>query len=139
MKQQNLRKNRRLNVITITPVFVYKDCTNTWIPTDETFTREEAAQKLRISRTTLWRYESKIVAPANIPDYYRYVKAHPKELDWYCIFVISKAIMHFKGEGSYEKAAQVVKEQRLCYSRKNYDDYIEQLISKNQPIRRKAA
>lgn len=126
-------------MITITPVFVYRDDTNTWVPTDETFTREEVAQKLGISRTTLWRYEGRIVVPANILDYYRYVAAHPKELDYYCIFVVSKAIMHFKGEGSYEKASQVMKEQRKLYSRQNYDQYITQLINKNQPRRRTAA
>lgn len=126
-------------MVTITPVFVYKDDTNTWIPTKETFTREEVAQKLGISRTTLWRYESRIVESANILDYYRYVKAHPKELDWYCIFILSKAIMHFKGEGSYEKASQVMKEQRAVYTRRNFDEYISQLINKNQPRRRTAA
>ncbi len=127
-------------MITITPVFVYHDSTNTWIPTNETFTREEAAQKLGISRTTLWRYESKIVKPANIIDYYRYVKAHPKHLDWYCIFILLKAIEHFKGESSYEKASEVMKEQRVLYTRQNYDQYISQLINKNQsPQRRTAA
>jgi transcriptional regulator with XRE-family HTH domain len=119
---------------------VYHDSTNTWIPTNETFTREEAAQKLGISRTTLWRYESKIVKPANIIDYYRYVKAHPKHLDWYCIFILLKAIEHFKGESSYEKASEVMKEQRVLYTRQNYDQYISQLINKNQsPQRRTAA
>lgn len=126
-------------MITITPVFVYQDNTNTWMPTNETFTREEAAQKLGISRTTLWRYESKIVKPANILDYYRYVKAHPKHLDWYCIWILYRAIEHFKGEGSYQKASEVMKEQRTAYSRQNFEQYINQLISKNQPKRRTAA
>jgi len=126
-------------VITITPVFVYHDNTNTWMPTNEAFTRSEAAQKLGISRTTLWRYESKIVKPANILDYYRYVKAHPKHLDWYCIWILYRAIEHFKGEDSYEKASEVMKEQRTAYSRQNFDQYINQLISKNQPKRRTAA
>jgi response regulator of citrate/malate metabolism len=53
-------------VITITPIFVYRDDTNAWTPTNETFTREEVAQKLGISRTTLWRHEAWIVEKANI-------------------------------------------------------------------------
>lgn len=120
-------------MITITPVFVYQDNTNTWIPSNETFTRSEAAEKLGISRTTLWRYESKIVQAANILDFYRYVKAHPKKLDYYCIFVLIKAIEHYQGEGSYDKAAEVMKAQRALYTRQRYDQYIQQLIVKNQP------
>ena len=126
-------------MITIAPVFVYQDTTNTWMPTNETFTRSEAAEKLGISRTTLWRYESKIVQPANILDYYRYVKAHPKKLDYYCIFVIFKAIEHYKGEGSYDKAAEVMKDQRMFYTRQRYDQYIQQLIAKHQPNQPKRA
>jgi hypothetical protein len=126
-------------MITITPMFVYQDNTSTWIPTNEKFTREEAAQKLGISRTTLWRYESRIVKPTNILDYYRYVKAHPKHLDWYCIWILYRAIEHFKGEGSYQKASEVMKEQRAAYSRQNFDQHIEQLVKKNQPKRRTAA
>lgn len=123
----------------ITPVFVYRDATNTWIPTSETRTREEVAKLFGISRTTLWRYESKIVEKANILDFYRYVKAHPKELDWYCIAVISRAIEHFKGEGSYEAAAEVMRTQRALYSRQVYDEYVQSLVNKQQPKRRNAA
>ena len=123
----------------ITPVFVYRDATNTWIPTSETRTREEVAKLFGISRTTLWRYESKIVEKANILDFYRYVKAHPKELDWYCIAVISRAIEHFKGEGSYDAAAEVMRTQRALYSRQVYDEYVQSLVNKQQPKRRNAA
>lgn len=123
----------------ITPVFVYRDATNTWVPTNETRTREEVAKLFGISRTTLWRYESKIVEKANILDFYRYVKAHPKELDWYCIAVISRAIEHFKGEGSYEAAAEVMRTQRALYSRQVYDEYVQSLVNKQQPKRRNAA
>lgn len=129
-------------MITITPMFVYRDSTNTWTPTNETFTRSEVAKKLGISRTTLWRYETKIVQPANIIDFYRYVKAHPKKLDYYCLFVIFKAIEHYQGEGSYCKAEEVMKEQRALYTRQRYDQHIQQLIAKhqpNQPKRRTAA
>lgn len=123
----------------ITPVFVYRDATNTWVPTNETRTREEVAKLFGISRTTLWRYESKIVEKANILDFYRYVKAHPKELDWYCIAVISRAIEHFKGEGSYEAAAEVMRTQRALYGRQVYDEYVQSLVNKQQPKRRNAA
>jgi transcriptional regulator with XRE-family HTH domain len=126
-------------VTVITPVFVYRDATNTWIPTSETRTREEVAKLFGISRTTLWRYESKIVEKANILDFYRYVKAHPKELDWYCIAVISRAIEHFKGEGSYDAAAEVMRTQRALYSRQVYDEYVQSLVNKQQPKRRNAA
>jgi hypothetical protein len=126
-------------VTVITPVFVYRDATNTWIPTSETRTREEVAKLFGVSRTTLWRYESKIVEKANILDFYRYVKAHPKELDWYCIAVISRAIEHFKGEGSYEAAAEVMRTQRALYSRQVYDEYVQSLVNKQQPKRRNAA
>lgn len=126
-------------MITFTPIFVYRDDTNTWVPTHETFTRKEAAEKLGISRTTLWRYETKIVEPANILDFYRYVKAHPKKLDYYCIFVIFKAIEHYQGEGSYDKAAEVMKAQRALYTRQRYDQYINDLIVKNQPKGRQVA
>lgn len=123
----------------ITPVFVYRDATNTWVPTNETRTREEVAKLFGISRTTLWRYESKIVEKAKILDFYRYVKAHPKELDWYCIAVLSRAIEHFKGEGSYEAAAEVMRTQRALYSRQVFDEYVQSLVSKQQPKRRNAA
>lgn len=126
-------------MITFTPIFVYRDDTNTWVPGNETFTRLEAAEKLGISRTTLWRYETKIVEPANILDYYRYVKAHPKRLDYYCIFVLIKAIEHYQGEGSYDKAAEVMKAQRALYTRQKYNQYINELIVKNQPKGRQLA
>lgn len=123
----------------IAPVFVYHDNTNIWVPTNETKTREEVANLFGVSRTTLWRYESRIVQPANILDFYRYIKAHPKELDWYCIAVISRAIEHFKGEGSYEVAAEVMKAQRALYSRKAYDEYVQSLVNQQHNKRRKVA
>lgn len=123
----------------IAPVFIYRDDTNTWVPTNETYTREEVANYFNVSRTTLWRYESKIVEKANVLDFYRYVKAHPKELDWYCIWVISRAIEHFKGEGSYDAAAEVMKAQRTFYTRQAYDHYVNFHVNKQQPKRRKVA
>jgi transcriptional regulator with XRE-family HTH domain len=126
-------------VTVIAPVFVYHDNTNIWVPTNETKTREEVANLFGVSRTTLWRYESRIVQPANIIDFYRYIKAHPKEIDWYCIAVISRAIEHFKGEGSYEAAAEVMKAQRALYSRKAYDEYVQSLVNQQHNKRRKVA
>lgn len=126
-------------MITITPIFVYRDDTNTWVPTNETFTREEVAKKLGISRTTLWRHEHWIVIPAKILDYYRYVDAHSKELDWYCIWVLYSAIGLRKGEGSYEKAAVVMKSQQLLYLRRDFDEYVNQLVNQANKKRRKVA
>lgn len=126
-------------MITITPVFVCRDNTNAWTPTNESFTREEVARKFGISRTTLWRHEAWIVNKANIIDYHRYVSSHPKELDWYCIWVLYVAIKHRKGEGSYDKAAQVMKEQRVLYFRRNFDEYVQQLVNKHKPKGRKTA
>jgi transcriptional regulator with XRE-family HTH domain len=129
-------------VTVIAPVFVYRDDTNTWVPTNETLTRTEVAKRFGVSRTTLWRYETQIVEKANILDFYRYVKAHPKELDWYCIAVLYRAIEHLKGEGSYQAAAEVMKAQRALYSRQAYDAYVQSLVqnqTKPNPKRRNAA
>ncbi|HEY9830725.1 MAG TPA: hypothetical protein V6D26_09105 [Stenomitos sp.] len=118
-------------MLNFTPIFVSRDSTNSWTLTDQTFTREEAAKRFGISRTTLWRIESKIVIPAKILDYSRYVKAHPTQLDWYCIWVLSNAIGHLKGEGFYVKASEAMRQQQLLYLKRNFDEIVKDLATKN--------
>lgn len=118
-------------MLNFTPIFVSREPTNSWTLTDQTFTREEAAKRFGVSRTTLWRIESKIVVPAKILDYQRYVKAHPTELDWYCIWVLGNAIEHLKGEGSYAKATEVMRQQQLLYLKRNFDEIVKNLATQN--------
>ncbi len=124
-------------MITFAPIFVQRDASNSWTLTNETFTREEAAKRFGISRTTLWRIESKIVLPAKILDYKRYVDAHPTQLDWYCVWVLGNAIGHLNGEGTYTRAATVMREQQLCYLRRNFDEVIKHLSTKNVTNKRR--
>jgi transcriptional regulator with XRE-family HTH domain len=126
-------------VVTFAPIFVQRDTTNTWTLTDETFTREEAAKRFGISRTTLWRIESKIVLPAKILDYKRYVNAHPTQLDWYCVWVLGNAIGHLKGEGSYVKATEVMHQQQLLYLRRRFDEIVKNLANQNATNKRRTA
>ncbi len=123
-------------MLNFTPIFVSREPTNSWTLTDQTFTREEAAKRFGISRTTLWRIESKIVIPAKILDYSRYVKAHPTQLDWYCIWVLGNAIGHLKGEGSYVKASEAMRQQQLLYLKRNFDEIVKNLATKNVRNRR---
>jgi len=126
-------------VLNFTPIFVSREPTNTWTLTAETFTREEAAKRFGVSRTTLWRIESKVVLPAKILDYQRYVKAHPTQLDWYCIWVLGSALGHLKGEGSYVKAAEVMRQQQLIYLRRHFDEIVKNLANQNSKNQRRAA
>jgi transcriptional regulator with XRE-family HTH domain len=118
-------------VLNFTPNFVSREPSNSWTLTEQTFTREEAAKRFGVSRTTLWRIESRIVLPAKILDYQRYVKSHPTELDWYCVWVLSNAIGHLKGEGSYAKASEVMRQQQLLYLKRNFDEIVKNLATQN--------
>lgn len=124
-------------MVTFAPIFVQRDATNAWTLTDETFTREEAAKRFGVSRTTLWRIESKIVLPAKILDYNRYVNAHPTQLDWYCVWVLGNAIGHLRGEGSYAKAAEVMHQQQLLYLRRRFDEIVKNLSTQNATNKRR--
>lgn len=105
---------------------LYREKTQAWVPTTETFTREEIAEQLGIGRTTLWRIERQIVEPARILDFYRYTKSHPRRLDWYCVFVLTRGFEHLKGEKSYEAALEKMRQQRQMYSRQSFDQFVEQ-------------
>ncbi len=126
-------------MVTFAPIFVQRDATNTWTLTNETFTREEAAKRFGVSRTTLWRIESKIVLPAKLLDYKRYVNAHPTQLDWYCVWVLGNAIGHLKGEGSYVKASEVMHQQQLLYLRRRFDEIVKHLSTQNATNKRRTA
>jgi transcriptional regulator with XRE-family HTH domain len=126
-------------VVTFAPIFVQRDTSNAWTLTAETFTREEAAKRFGVSRTTLWRIESKVVLPAKILDYQRYVKAHPTQLDWYCVWVLGSALGHLKGEGSYVKASEVMRQQQLIYLKRNFDEIVKNLATQNSKNQRRTA
>lgn len=95
----------------------------------QTFSRSQVAVMMNISRTTLWSYENEIVKKARILDYARYTRLRPYRLDWYCIWILSQAAKHKAGEGTYETASTVMRQQRKAYSREVFNYYQELTLS----------